>query len=52
MTSIVERDADALAAAGTVDERTADALKAQAAVRVACGRFFGHIAYASALARR
>jgi SAM-dependent methyltransferase len=52
MTSIVERGADALAAAGTVDARTADALKAEAAVRVASGRFFGHIAYASALARR
>jgi ubiquinone/menaquinone biosynthesis C-methylase UbiE len=52
MTSIVERGADALAAAGTVDARTADALKAEAAMRVATGRFFGHIAYASALARR
>ena len=52
MTSIVERGADALAASGMVDARTANALKAEAAVRIATGRFFGHIAYASALARR
>jgi hypothetical protein len=52
MSSIVERGADALAATGVVDARTADALKAEAAVRVAEGRFFGHIAYLSAIARR
>jgi SAM-dependent methyltransferase len=51
MTTIVERGADALAAGGVVDARTADALKAEAAVRVAEGRFFGHIAYTSAIAR-
>ncbi|HET9674941.1 MAG TPA: methyltransferase domain-containing protein [Gaiellaceae bacterium] len=52
MTTIVERGADELAAAGVVDARGAEALKAEAHARVASGRFFGHIAYVSVIARR
>ncbi len=52
MTTIVERGADELAAAGVVGARGAEALKAEAHARVASGRFFGHIAYVSVIARR
>ena len=39
-------------AAGELGESAADALKAEARRRVTAGEFFGHIAYASLIARR
>jgi ubiquinone/menaquinone biosynthesis C-methylase UbiE len=50
--TIVERGADALAAAGRIGVETAAALKAEVHRRVAAGQFFGHIAYTSLIARR
>jgi ubiquinone/menaquinone biosynthesis C-methylase UbiE len=50
--ALVDRGADALAARGTVSGGLADALKAEGRARVADGTFFGHIAYASAVASR
>jgi ubiquinone/menaquinone biosynthesis C-methylase UbiE len=50
--ALVDRGADALAAAGTVRAEQAAALKAEGRVRIERGTFFGHIAYASVLARR
>jgi ubiquinone/menaquinone biosynthesis C-methylase UbiE len=49
--TIVDRGADALVAAGRIGEDTATALKAEARRRIAEGRFFGHVAYASLVAR-
>jgi arsenite methyltransferase len=49
--TIVDRGADALVAAGRIGEETATALKAEARRRIAEGRFFGHVAYASLVAR-
>jgi ubiquinone/menaquinone biosynthesis C-methylase UbiE len=51
-TALVVRGADALAARGTIGAPLAAALKAEGAARMADGAFFGHIAYASALATR
>lgn len=50
--ALVERGADALAASGGVSAEGAAALKGEARARMADGRFFGHIAYVSVLARR
>jgi ubiquinone/menaquinone biosynthesis C-methylase UbiE len=50
--ALVDRGADALAAAGTVRPQLAAALKEEARARMDAGTFFGHIAYVSALARR
>ncbi len=50
--SVAERGADALAGAGTIDPATATALKAEARRRIGEGRFFGHIAYLSVVARK
>jgi SAM-dependent methyltransferase len=52
MLTLVDRGADTLAAAGLIGEPAATALKAEARRRVAAGQFFGHIAYASLIARR
>jgi SAM-dependent methyltransferase len=52
MLAIVDRGADALAAAGSVAAETADALKAEARRRSDAGEFFGHIAYVSLIARK
>ena len=51
MVGIADRGADALAAHGRFSTDLAQALKAEARHRVANGSFFGHIAYASFLAR-
>jgi SAM-dependent methyltransferase len=48
--ALVERGADALAAAGTVAAPLAAALKAEGRARRDAGALFGHIAYASATA--
>jgi ubiquinone/menaquinone biosynthesis C-methylase UbiE len=50
--ALVDRGADALAARGIVGAALADALKAESRARMADGSFFGHIAYASAVAAR
>ena len=50
--SIVDRGADALAAAHLARDDLVEALKTEARHRVDTGRFFGHIAYASATATR
>jgi ubiquinone/menaquinone biosynthesis C-methylase UbiE len=52
MLSVVDRGADALHDAGVVSGELATALKAEARRRVAASTFFGHIAYASLIARR
>jgi arsenite methyltransferase len=52
MLTLVERGADALVAEGRLGAPAAEALKAEAHRRVAAGEFFGHIAYASLIARR
>jgi SAM-dependent methyltransferase len=49
--SIADRGADALVAGGRIGPALAEALKAEARRRVEAGTFFGHIAYASLLAR-
>jgi hypothetical protein len=50
--SIVDYGATTLAARTVIAPATAEALKAEARHRAATGRFFGHLAYASALAIR
>jgi ubiquinone/menaquinone biosynthesis C-methylase UbiE len=52
MLTVVDRGADLLGAAGQIGAELAAALKAEARRRVAAGAFFGHIAYASLVARR
>jgi hypothetical protein len=51
MLTVLDRGADMLQASGTIGEDLATALKAEARRRAAAGRFFGHIAYASVVAR-
>jgi len=50
--SWVDLGADALAASGQMHAETAAGLKAEARRRVAEGRYFGHIAYLSLVARK
>jgi hypothetical protein len=50
--TLIDRGADTLVAAGGLAEPAAQALKAEARRRVDAGEFFGHIAYASLIARR
>jgi ubiquinone/menaquinone biosynthesis C-methylase UbiE len=52
MLTIVDRGADALVTARRIGEEAAAALKDEARRRVAEGRFFGHIAYVSAIGMR
>jgi SAM-dependent methyltransferase len=52
MVSIADRGVDTLAARGRIGVELADALKAEARRRVGEGTFFGHVAYASVLARK
>jgi ubiquinone/menaquinone biosynthesis C-methylase UbiE len=52
MLTVVSRGADILAASGVIGVETAQALKAEAGRRVEAGTFFGHIAYASLIARK
>ena len=52
MLTVVERGADILHGLGQIGDETASALKAEARQRVAKGAFFGHIAYASLIARK
>jgi ubiquinone/menaquinone biosynthesis C-methylase UbiE len=52
MLSILDRGADALRTAGRVTIEAAEALKAEGRRRSEAGEFFGHIAYASLVARK
>jgi ubiquinone/menaquinone biosynthesis C-methylase UbiE len=52
MVTIVERGADILRDLGQIDEDMAAALKSEARRRLRAGTFFGHIAYASLVARK
>ena len=49
--SLAPRPYDRLVAEGSLGKVAADALKVEARRRVQDGRFFGHIAYASLIAR-
>jgi hypothetical protein len=48
----VDLGADAVVAAGPIGVDMACALKTEARRRVACGEYFGHIAYMSIVARK
>ena len=52
MLAIIDRGADALLASGRIGVVLAETLKAEARRRSAAGEFFGHIAYASLIARK
>jgi ubiquinone/menaquinone biosynthesis C-methylase UbiE len=52
MLTLIERGAETLAAEGCIGRELAAALKAEALRRADAGLFFGHIAYASLLARK
>jgi ubiquinone/menaquinone biosynthesis C-methylase UbiE len=52
LVSWVDLGADALAAAGQIGADMAAALKAEARQRIASGKYFGHIAYMSCVARK
>jgi ubiquinone/menaquinone biosynthesis C-methylase UbiE len=52
MQTVIERGADMLVAAGIIGTELATALKDEARRRAAAGRFFGHIAYMSVIARK
>jgi ubiquinone/menaquinone biosynthesis C-methylase UbiE len=52
MLTVVERGVDMLLGSGQIGSDTAAALKTEAQRRVANGTFFGHIAYASVVARK
>lgn len=52
LVTLVEHGANVLARDGALSETEAEALKAEARMRVEDGTFFGHIAYVSAIARR
>jgi hypothetical protein len=52
MLTLVDRGADILARRGDVGAAAAEELKEEARRRAADGTFFGHIAYASVIARR
>ena len=52
MLSVIDRGADLLRARGEISADTAVGLKAEARRRIDTGTFFGHIAYASLVARK
>lgn len=52
MLGLIDRSADILAAKGRIGGDLATALKAEARRRAAAGEFFGHIAFASVIARK
>jgi len=52
MLAVIDLGADTLAGSGRIAEATAHALKQEARRRADTGLFFGHIAYASLVARR
>jgi hypothetical protein len=52
MLAILDRGADALLASGRITPEAAEALKAEGHRRSDAAEFFGHIAYASLIARK
>lgn len=50
--TVIDRGADFLESGGRISTELAEALKAEARTRVDQGAFFGHIAYASLIARK
>lgn len=52
MLTLIERGADFLVTSGRVGPDAAAALKVEARRRADSGQFFGHIAYASLIARK
>jgi hypothetical protein len=52
MVTVLDRGVDILHGTGQIGDEVAAALKAEARRRVTAGTFFGHIAYASLVARR
>ena len=50
--TIVDRGADSLVSSGSIGEQLAAALKAEARRRIEIDEFFGHLAYASIIARK
>jgi ubiquinone/menaquinone biosynthesis C-methylase UbiE len=52
MLTVIDRGADFLQSFGQIGEEMAETLKAEARQRVAAGRFFGHVAYGSLIARK
>ena len=52
MLALIDRGADTLRDSGRIGAEAADALKAEARRRSDAHEFFGHIAYASAIARK
>jgi hypothetical protein len=52
MLSVIDRGADILGSSGRIGADFAQALKSEARRRVEQGTFFGHIAYASLIARK
>ena len=50
--TIVDRGADSLVSSGSIGEQLAAALKAEARRRIETDEFFGHLAYASIIARK
>ena len=52
MLGIVDRGADVLVATGRLKHEAGEALKAEARRRSDAGEFYGHIAYASLVARK
>lgn len=51
MVTVIDRGADLLAGSGEIGAELAAALKGEARRRASAGRFFGHVAYASLIAR-
>jgi ubiquinone/menaquinone biosynthesis C-methylase UbiE len=52
MLTVIDRGADLLATQGRITTENAEALKAEARRRAEAGEFFGHITYASLIARK
>lgn len=50
--TIVDRGADSLVESGSIGEKLANALKNEARRRVETGEFYGHLAYASIIAKK
>jgi len=52
MTTVIDRGVALMLAADEIGEALATALRGEARRRAAAGSFFGHIAYASLIARK
>ena len=52
MLTMIDRGADILVAAGTVESEEGEALKVEARRRIKAGEFFGHISFLSIIASK